>query len=622
MSFAAPVALAFFALFGPVILLYLLKQRRRRIEVSTLMFWKKILRDEQTVTSITKLKKLLSLLLQLLFITLLALAVARPLFSGRLTGARRVVLLLDNSASMLVNEGGRTRFDLARQRAFGVVRALGQGDSLMLVTVAGEPDVVHPFTDSKKDLQEAIEKLQPAHAETEFKPALKFIEQLPPDTRETHVYLVTDGAFEPLEFEPPPRTLFAYVPVGSEIENIGIASFQVRPLPFSARDFQIHIEVVNHTAKEQKVPLELRFGERLADAFEFTIPAGKSVTRTLRQFSEQGGEIEAVLDVKDAFALDNHAYATLPRPSPIKVRLVTPGSVFLERALMTDDEVELQVVAPEKYSEADSAAVSIFSGWRPPKTPPGNSVFVGAWPDDLGLVRRAEVTKPLFTEWQRDHPINRHLALQNVSIEKAAGVEPNAGFQKLASSFGDPLVLLSESEHQKVLVVTFDTATTDLPLRVAFPIMLANAIRYLSEAQAGERWQSPGIGSILTPVDLVKYGSDSAGQATNALRAVVGPDGGKIPVEAEAALVPVAKAGFYRGELKSGETFPLFAASLASPVESQIKPSPTLPLRSKQPLAEIKGGLRLGFEPWFLLAFVGLVLSVAEWMLFHRRVIE
>src|SRR5262245_45660285 len=104
MTFAQPWALAFFGLFIPVILLYLLKQRRRRIEVSTLMFWDKILRDEQTVTSITKLKKLLSLLLQLLFISLLTLAAARPSLSGKLTGARRIVLLLDNSASMLVQD--------------------------------------------------------------------------------------------------------------------------------------------------------------------------------------------------------------------------------------------------------------------------------------------------------------------------------------------------------------------------------------------------------------------------------------------------------------------------------------------------------------------------------------
>ena len=151
MNFATPIALSFLGLFLPVILLYLLKQRRRRMEVSTLMFWDKILRDEQTVTSMSKLKKLLSLLLQLIFIALLAFAVARPLLSGKLTGARRIVLLIDTSASMLVREGSKTRFDLAREKALDVVQGMSIGDSLMVASFASELDLVHPFSDSKRD---------------------------------------------------------------------------------------------------------------------------------------------------------------------------------------------------------------------------------------------------------------------------------------------------------------------------------------------------------------------------------------------------------------------------------------------------------------------------------------
>jgi hypothetical protein len=37
------------------------------------------------------------------------------------------------------------------------------------------------------------------------------------------------------------------------------------------------------------------------------------------------------------------------------------------------------------------------------------------------------VVKPLFTEWERQHPINRHLALKNIAIEKAAGFRPICG---------------------------------------------------------------------------------------------------------------------------------------------------------------------------------------------------
>ena len=105
MSLSAPIALAFLGLFVPVVLLYLLKQRRRRVQVATLLFWDKILKDEQSVTSLTRLKKIISLVLQLAFIALLAFALARPVLSEKLTGARRIVLFLDTSASMETNEG-------------------------------------------------------------------------------------------------------------------------------------------------------------------------------------------------------------------------------------------------------------------------------------------------------------------------------------------------------------------------------------------------------------------------------------------------------------------------------------------------------------------------------------
>jgi hypothetical protein len=393
----------------------------------------------------------------------------------------------------------------------------------------------------------------------------------------------------------------------------------VRPLPSSPRDFQIHIEITNDSDKERRVPVELRIGGRLADAFEFSVPAGKSLTRTLRQFSAQGGEIEAFADVKDNFPLDNHAYATLPRPRPIRVRLVTPDNPFLQSALATDEDVELERVKPDQFTETSDHAVTVFSGWHPPRTPPGNAIFIGDWPADLGLKKRGALSKPFFTEWQRDHPVNRHLALQNVTIEKAIGLEPNAAFQHLAASFNEPLILLRETPQQKVLIIAFDTSTTDLPLRIAFPILVANAIRYFAGHDTSERWVNPPLGAMLTGAEAARF-SNTDSNAT--LRAILDPDGTRTPLDATHALIAVSRAGFYRAETSSGETNVLFAANLSDTRECRIAPSETLPLRSKQAIAEIKQGFRLGFEPWVVLAFLAAVLTVTEWVLFHRRIIE
>jgi hypothetical protein len=610
------MALLFLGLFIPVILLYLLKQRRRRVEVSTLLFWDKILRDEQTVTSLTRLKKLLSLLLQLAFIALLAFAVARPMLSGKWTGARRMVLLLDTSASMLVNEGGKTRFELAREKAHSVIRGMGIGDSLMIVSVSATPDIAAVFSDNRKDLSEALDKIEITHGEGDFAKALQLVEQLPADERETEVYLVTDGAFAPVNIRPLAKTRFAYVKIGEATGNIGITSFQVRPMPSSPRDFQIHLEIANETEQDQRFPVELRINGSLVDAFEFTVSAGQSLTRDLKQYSAQGGEVEVFADFKDPFPLDNRAYGVLPPPRLIKVALVSETDLFLERALATDDGVELFAMKPEAYPGTNQVDVTVFAGWHPPHVPRGHSIFILNWPDDAGLVRKGTVEKPLFTEWDRAHPINRHLALQNVSIEKAVAVQASHQFIPLARSFNDPLVLLKEDADKKLMFVAFDPNSSDLPLRIAFPIMIANAVRYLGGADSTERWGNPPIGSILSSAEVRKlnHGKDS-------FASVEGPVAQRFDLTSESSLVPVTRVGFYRAEVASTNV-PLFAANLDSKAESRIKPSEQLPLKASEPIAQIKNEHRLGFEPWFALVALALLLSTVEWGLFHRRVIE
>ncbi len=623
MTFAAPIALAFLGLFIPVILLYLLKQRRRRVQVATLLFWDKILKDEQSVTSFTRLRKRLSLLFQLIFIALLAFALARPLLSGRLSGARRVVLFLDVSASMETREGEQTRFELAREQALEVVRGLSIGDTMMLVTFAAQPDIAHPFTDSKRDLEEAIEALETRHGGTDFAAARKILENLSFDDRETHVYLVSDGAFDKVKLDPDERMRFVWMKIGTAEDNVGITGFHARPLPSSSRDFQIYIEVANETDAKQVVPVELRIGGGLLDAQEFTIPAGETVTRTMTRFSRRGGAVEAYVDFEDAFPLDNRAFASLPAPAPISVRLVMENNLFLERALITDEQVDLQVVSPANYQPETDADVTIFANWAPAVTPAGSALFLGAWPADLGLRVDGVIERPVISDWEREHAVNRHLALKNVVIDKAARIEQATNFTALVSSFGHPLVLVNETESRRVMVVGFDTLASDFPLRVSFPIMMANAIRYLAGIESGDQWLNPGLGEILGPEQVRGY-SCAVGVAaeTNRIVAVIGPDGERSLLDDAASLVNVDCIGFYRGETAGLATNILFAANLSNRAESRIAPSDTLPLTSDTPIQEIKDGFRLGMEPWFFLIVLAIILSAAEWLLFHRRIIE
>jgi hypothetical protein len=628
MSFAAPAALLLSALAAPIVLLYLLKQRRRHVEVSSLLFWDQILQDEHSVASWTRLRKLLSLLLQLLFLALIVLALARPVFSKDMLGARRMVLLLDASASMGVREGDESRFDQALRLAGDVIDGMSMGDDLMLAVVADGVDVVEPFTSLRKDLKEALEELDEPAGATDFADAAELIQSLPPDERKTFVYVISDGAFSEVNLNAPEDVYFAYLPVGEAKENVGVTAFQLRPLPASARDFEMLAEVFNATDEEIAAPWELYVGDNLIDVGELTIAPGERLRHSLRQFSRAGGPVRFHVDFEDAFPEDNTAYALLPEADPVGVLLVTEGNMFLETALLTNDGIVLETVAPAEYAprlEGDAPDLTIFDRRAPREAPAGHAVYISAWPEQAGASVAGALDNPIVTDWDREHPINRHLNLKNVRIDSALQMTPPEGSHVLIESFGHPLAALHEEGGVKSLFIGFDAIRSDLPLRIAFPILVANAAEYMVRGEREDLWESADVGAVMAFDALAGRMSR---REKRAVAAVVEPLSAEGSPEATARewrpgeVVPISRPGIYGGRFEDGEEAPLLAANLADAEESAIAPAEALPFSQEGGLREVVEGRRLGVEPWYFLTLLGFALVAAEWALFHRRIIE
>jgi Ca-activated chloride channel family protein len=108
-----------------LIILYFLKLRRRDVEISTTLLWKKTIQDIQANAPFQRLRRNILLLLQLIVLAGIIAAVAQPQMHGDISAGKQRVILIDRSAS----QGGRPQARRFTPRVVGHRhRAGGRGD--------------------------------------------------------------------------------------------------------------------------------------------------------------------------------------------------------------------------------------------------------------------------------------------------------------------------------------------------------------------------------------------------------------------------------------------------------------------------------------------------------------
>src|SRR5215468_10852305 len=133
MSLANPVALVWGLLLVPVVIFYILKIRLKRVPVSTVLFWRQIFDEKRPRSLWQRLRHLISLLLQLALLGLLVAALAEPFFSWEALSAQRIILILDNSASMNATDVAPSRLARAKEEAHQVIQGLRFRDEMAIV---------------------------------------------------------------------------------------------------------------------------------------------------------------------------------------------------------------------------------------------------------------------------------------------------------------------------------------------------------------------------------------------------------------------------------------------------------------------------------------------------------
>jgi len=610
-----------FAGIAPVIvLLYLLKLKRRPTPVSTLLFWQRLFQESRRRAFFQRLRQLFSLLLHLLIFALILGALAHPALDRQIREGASTVLILDTRARMQATEpDGQTRFARAKAEVANVVREAGALRQMAMITADASARVISPFTDDEKALREGLSKAAVTDAGGALDGAIQLAGELLASRRgDRKIVVYTDRVPEtkPANVNVP----IDFVTVGTARDNLAITRFATRAVLNSPQTSEILLEVANFGRAAATTNVEISYDGRLLDVKPLTIEPGGRAVRIFptvpRPTNDGRGWLTARLDTADALAADNVAYAVLPVEPPQRVLLVTKGNWFLEKLLGADQGMAFELLTPDSFSAslAPKFDAVVLDNFVPEgfdlAAAAGNYFFIKQTPFNASA---PPLDQPIITDLDSHDPVLRLVNLQNITLLHAAPLAvPKSGdwtWQTPIRSFEHPLMLTGERHGggQRVAALALDIGDSDLPLRVAFPLLISNTLHWL----AGEETSPVLSGRASEALPLAAEESVRVDPQTPWKKESAS---GSQPV-AHDVFEPLTN-GFYEVQTRAGPHW--LAVNTFSEAESDLRAantpttgSPVLPAISLAPLA--------GWPLWHYLAAAALALFSLEWWLFHRR---
>jgi hypothetical protein len=264
---------------------------------------------------------------------------------------------------------------------------------------------------------------------------------------------------------------------------------------------------------------------------------------------------------------------------------------------------------PELSQEKHPYDVVIFDRVAAPALTGGNFILIDAVAPNLPLELKGKIQNPRIVFPSATHPLMTDLALGDLTIHEASRVLVKGEGTVLARAAESPLLYALDKGNLRLLFIGFDLMASDLPLRVAFPILFHNALEWFQPQRLEFPGQTTQAGD---PLSLRLPGSDGPVEIT-------APSGKRESLSAKTApliFTDTFQAGFYT--FKSAEREGSFAVNLFDEEESQILPRVSLTAGARQD-AEGSSALESGSSLWPALLGAVLVLLGLELFLALRQ---
>ena len=617
-----------FLLLIPLIIFYFLKLKRPRLDVASLALWQQVISDQRVNSPFQKFKRNLLLLLQIIILSLIALAAMQPFLQGDEERSDYLPILIDCSASMgAVDQAtGKSRLDLVKEDVKEVIEGMLPGQRITLIAVNSTARRLTEFTDNKPVLLAALDDIEVTDVPSRLEDGLQIAQALTRTFTIDKVRLYSDGNL-PTRPDPSGQRIatvdfdLSYVlefqQVPSAGRNMGITALNARRAAVDRWDVFVRVESSQEGSTSGEVRLSTD-GVPLGDPEPVVLEAGESQRLVFSVDATQPTFLEATLSVDehDALASDNSAYLQLPVGRELLV-YCAPDLLTYRHLLNGLDGVILE---PDDDGETDLSRYDlVFTSNEEDLSKESTTyMFVGVVPEDLKSLVSVEFGQSEVVDWKRDAPLLQHVQLKQVVIrdvpQRAEGVEDGdfeeLGYEFLVFGGEGPLMLRKRDGPRLFYFLLFHTDNSTLPYRIGFPIMLQNAVNIALQQASLSELKSVTTG-ILPRQELlpdttyrVTGPRDLSSEHTTAddgiLDGVGAPYVGRYDVR------------------RSGDLVSRFGVSLMNATETSLYSVDEIQFRELKVTAE-EDRLSSDKPLWPTLAALAFIVLLLEWWYFQRK---
>lgn len=574
------------------------------------------MRDVEANAPWQKLRRNLIMILQLLFLIALIFALAEPFTFSEGAGGDTMILIIDSSASMSATDAQPSRIEAAKTQASSFVEEAPEDTRITLIEAGDQTEILVSASQDRRQVQQAINNIYAGNGESDMSTALQLTSAITLRQPNTDIYIFSDGRNEFPDRINLNGNLF-YYPIGFEGNNQGISNIQLEQTA-SGNNNTLFVQVTNYSNEDVERRLEIYLDEELFDAVTLSINAYTQEAYLRDSIPGNAQTISAKLDGEDYLALDDQAWIIPQDLAPVKISLVTPGNRFLEAAFSLLPNVELNITTPAEFEQQETSAtfeLVVFDSFIPSeeRLPNSSLLFIAPPTSTPFFSITSTIQQPVPRKTDPNDALLQGITISDINILDAAALTvPN--WAKVSIS-GDtptesaPLLFYGTSQGQKIAVISFQLQHSDLPLQVAFPLLIANLTNWLAPSSIDNTPSDEGLAALAFSVPLGTNQVSIATPSGETLRRTPGENG--------AVLVEDAPPGIYQiqwGDGLSARTVVNFFSSS----ESDIKPLGQLSIGSDENTSDeltLNQSKRIFWRP---LAIAALILLVAEWLVYHR----